>query len=75
MKFKIFLIILGLLLLTGWFYWFQWRPSAIHSKCDSDAIWNTRRVFGWMEFKTQGGYMAKSYNFYYDRCLNMEGLR
>lgn len=36
-KKKVFLILLGLFLLTGWFYWFQYRPTKIRSYCHNQA--------------------------------------
>ena len=33
MKKKEALIVLFILLITGWFYWFQWRPSEIRKEC------------------------------------------
>lgn len=29
--------IIGLLLITGWFYWFQYRPANIRSQCYSSS--------------------------------------
>ena len=36
-KKKVLLIILGLLLLAGWFYWFEYRPVKIRSYCHSQV--------------------------------------
>jgi hypothetical protein len=33
MKKQIFIFIASLLVLSGWFYWFQYRPSKIRQEC------------------------------------------
>lgn len=40
---NITLISLGLLLLIGWFYWFQWRPSSIRQRC-SWVSFNSKKI-------------------------------
>lgn len=32
-KYRVFLILIALLLLSGWFYWFQFRPAQIKHDC------------------------------------------
>ena len=62
-KNKVVLILLGLLLLTGWFYWFQYRPAKIRSYCD----WKVRSKTNWR--------VTKSYNEKYNSCLHEKGLK
>lgn len=35
---RCWLLVLSLLLLIGWFYWFQWRPTHIRSLCQKNAF-------------------------------------
>ena len=32
-----YLILIGLVIIAGYFYWFQWRPSEIRKGCDKSA--------------------------------------
>lgn len=66
---KYWVITLLLLLLGGWFYWFQWRPTEIRNYCDRVA-WNEMQL---------GGYLSKSkqerYDWKYTQCLHSQGLK
>ena len=33
------LVIIGLVLIAGWFYWFQYRPAKFRSGCHWEAYW------------------------------------
>jgi lipopolysaccharide export system protein LptC len=46
MKTKNLLIILGfiLLLVSGWFYWFQYRPSRVRTNCTEEANEKARKL-------------------------------
>jgi len=55
------------LLIVGWFYWFQWRPSAIRKVC-MQATYNTLRD------KYDIGYQSGIYNNYYEYCLKRKGI-
>lgn len=62
-KKKVFLMLLGLLLLAGWFYWSQYRPSKIRTYCHNRAIENNKSV------------TSKYYESRYDSCLHEKGLK
>ena len=51
------------LLLIGWFYWFQYRPSKIRSYCDRAA----REKTDWR--------VTKFYDADYDACLHEKGIK
>jgi len=64
-KREIFLMLLCLLLLAGWFYWFQYRPVKIRSYCDWYVRWE------------DGGPKCKGvecYDAQYKSCLHGNGL-
>ncbi len=79
---KLSLVLIGLLLLTGWFYWFQWRPSEIRKEC---YIYATEEATKGNE----GGdlliydYLSKKdvaskdgdYKSYFTECLMKNGLQ
>ena len=62
-KKRVILILLGLLLLAGWFYWFQYRPANIRSYCD----WETKSKSYWR--------VTKNYDVNYNSCLHEKGLK
>lgn len=58
------LILLGIILIAGWFYWFQFRPTKIRSYCD----WKVRNDSYWRV-------NTKIYDIYYQACLHEKGLK
>ena len=77
MKKFIILVVLGILILAGWFYWFQWRPSQIVKSCFKRAVEkadvdcknvNTGREHGGYE---KCIYEVGEYSF----CLKAKGLK
>lgn len=69
-KNQMMLILIGLLLLTGWFFWFQWRPVAIRTNCHKWIVDLPGEVEG---LRSDG--QIKSYNALFDRCLHEKGLK
>ena len=65
MKNKLFLILIGFLLFSFWFYWFEWRPSKIRSYCDQVA---------WDEMQ-RAWHQEEQYNWKYNQCLHSRGLK
>lgn len=68
-KYRILLILLGLLLISGWFYWFELRPARIRHDCswvqhpDDPTHWDsTLKLF------------LEDYSIYYDFCIKEKGL-
>jgi len=85
-KFKyIFLTILVLGLIAGWFGWYQVRPSYIYSTCNREA--NEKAIKLTKEYAAMAGtysleqaaakdrYMEDDYNHYYQVCLRDKGLK
>lgn len=63
-KKKVFLMLLGSLLLVGWFYWFQYRPSSIRSYCHNTAA-----------TENDGDVTSDYYEPIYKACLHEKGLK
>jgi hypothetical protein len=60
-----YVVIIALLILSGAFYWFQYRPSEIKKTCDEVAKNEAARSYGNRE---------KNYDFKYRQCLRENGL-
>jgi len=71
-------IILVILVIIGWFYWFQVRPSIIYSSCHSQALSSIQEP-------CEGGYITcklfgkedlpvGDYEAYYKACLRSRGI-
>lgn len=84
-KQKLYMAI-GLLILTGWFYWFQWRPSEIRKQCFREVYsenTNTEWAEGkeWMYYKNDKWawlypyWHAQSESDIYRGCLLYNGLK
>ena len=62
---KVLVILMGILLFGGLFYWFQWRPSEIRKECDQIA-WSRLKEYNetldWYDYK-------------YTQCLHSKGLK
>ena len=68
---------MGLVLLAGWFYWFQWRPISIRRECYKLSMEKAKN-----EWKRENPnrfeetlYYPDDYDSYYDKCLNRKGLK
>lgn len=64
-------VIIGivLILIAGWFYWFQFRPSNIRTKCDEYAIdfWALRGIDAEVSYE--------DIDDTYQACLARNGLK
>lgn len=75
-KNKGLLILLGLLLLTGWFYWFQYRPTKIRSYCHDQASEIRTLYDRYVQEKSFFSEMSTNkYKFLYDTCIHEKGLK
>lgn len=54
-----------LLILSGAFYWFEWRPTEIKKGCYEDAIGTA---------KSADGSTREVYEFFYKACIQKNGL-
>ena len=77
--------ILLVLLLIGWFYWYQWRPSQIIATCEKEAIAMTGAdIRNLSDYNMQNGVISNTtagdetynnyYNLRYQQCLRSKGL-
>jgi len=57
-----------LILLVGYFYLFQWRPSQIVKQCDKEAVEKAKDV-------DDGNQAIKIYDARYKSCLREKGLK
>lgn len=69
-RYKIFLILLILLLIGGWFYWFQIRPSNIRQKCYAYTLQKREERINSNDRLTN-----EEANNYFRRCLVENGLK
>jgi len=63
--FKIFLSIIIVITVSGWFYWFQIKPIDTRKNCWAEA---------YREAKNIGGDRA-DVNYFYERCFRENGLK
>lgn len=86
MKSKLFYLIIGLLLIAGAFYWFQYRPTKIRADCSKIAAENAQEKLkyeadkpGWQEVEEEaaarGMFRQSDYLIYLSRCLDERGLK
>lgn len=68
----LFLTVLVISGIAGWFYWFQWRPAEIRKECAEVKEKYTE------EIKGRGYSITKSVpaiELKYETCLNEKGLK
>ena len=68
------LVVLFLLLLSGWFYWFQWRPARIRSACQKEAFTVTADLMELSSKTTSVDDFDKSLKRLYEMCLHKYGI-
>ena len=80
-------VLLGLLLLAGWFYWYEVRPVRIRSLCSRQATEKATLKKNSKELPPNGSTLERlklrdkdifnpeEYEIYYDICLNEKGLK
>ena len=66
----IVLAVVTLLIFSGWFYWFQYRPSQIRSDCAASALARIELRKGEISIESA----QDLYNLYYNQCLGSMGL-
>lgn len=79
--------VLTILVIVGWFYWFQYRPSNMQSACAQSAKDKANEELRFIADRPGGGWGAideaahsgryndEDYRFYYEQCLNEHGLK
>ena len=70
---KYILVLVSILIVSGWFYWFQWRPTEIIKECSQDREEYIQgqiiRSEGSINISVSGVALR------YERCLGSKGLR
>ena len=78
------LVLLGLLLLAGWFYWYEVRPVKIRSYCNRQAIEKATSkkedrepslLDRYLNIEPEDIVYPEDYKFSYSSCLNEKGLK
>lgn len=64
------IILIVLIIISGLFYWFQWRPTEIKQLCSAEARFDQRAIGESNDIKRQ-----EFINMYYDDCLMRFGLK
>lgn len=75
---------IGCTLLSGWFYWFQYRPSLISAQCHEDSTLKAQDIYkqraddadsgDMMKKAKQGWYLPNDYEQYYTQCMRAHGI-
>ena len=72
-------ILIFLLLLGGWFYWFQYRPAEIRKECSQVREEYIDKLADDSSYGEEKGKIYESdirfADFKYDRCLSGKGLK
>jgi len=71
-KLALFISVFLILLAAGWFYWFQWRPASIRSKCYK-YVTNYELSDKNMSFE-QGQKLQALIENQYSNCLHEYGI-
>lgn len=66
--FRLLIALIGIGLLSGWFYWFEWRPSRIRAFCSKEAVKSVTDKTNSLDDLTEG------YNMIYRLCMRSKGL-
>ncbi len=62
------IIVIVLILLAGYFYWFQWRPNQITKQCNKEAVEKAKEPEAFNQ-------AIKIYDALYKSCLREKGLK
>jgi hypothetical protein len=70
-------IILAVIIFSFLFYWFQYRPTSIRKRCHELATeaasikWKKENAHR----QEEDLYYRNDYDYYYERCLRVKGLK
>lgn len=77
-------VIVGVIILSGWFYWYEWRPSQISKSCYVEAEENAQVAFkemaetsAWKSVKDRaekGYFNTAQLDNYYKNCMRVHGI-
>jgi predicted negative regulator of RcsB-dependent stress response len=69
--FRLSLLVIVIIALGGWFYWFEFRPSQIREKCNSESfLYNSSNNY---DPVNSPAWLDKQEKLYKD-CLRFKGL-
>lgn len=74
LNFKYIALLLVVLLIVGWFYWFQFRPSEIRKECSAYAKEKLNRAFDENSVKSANE-ADTLYDLYFKYCTDEKGLK
>ena len=66
---KYILILVSILIVGGWFYWFQWKPAEIRKECNKEAL--EIATSSNIEYDNE----IKLYKIGYEICKRSKGLK
>ena len=77
--FKLGFIFIIIIIVTGLFYWHEWRPSEIRKKCNSQVLNKIHNTFknhpdSIERFIFEQKMINNDYESLYQRCLRENGL-
>jgi len=78
MKIILPITIAALIVASGAFYWWGWRPEQIRKEC---AVWSIKTIDennsgrGYVPVAERADRNHKDFNTYYERCLKERGQR
>jgi hypothetical protein len=73
MKNKKLFILIAIVLIAGWFYWFQYRPSKIKSYCSWAVMWDDKGP-KCSNNRNRNSEKSECYDLNYKNCLHEKGL-
>ena len=69
---KFIVLLMIVILISLWFYWFQWRPAEIRKNCSNLDLKEIEKVLGG-KLDVRSG--IPNFNKLYRICLAMNGLK
>ena len=74
-----YIIIIALIVIGGFFYWYEYRPSYIKKKCASDAmLMREENCAGVKKYRvyldSPDEERCLTFDKYFDKCLKQKGL-
>ena len=72
--FKLTIIFIIVIITSGLFYWYEYRPSEIKKECFRGAVDFTHEAFEKEDSKGSLEEFKKAYDLFYINCLRKNGL-
>lgn len=71
---KFIVILMIFVLISLWFYWFEWRPAKIRSDCDYEMLTVDAATAKYLDEDTRPK-SIEEYNLRFMRCIHRKGLK